>query len=431
MSDHFDDKIREKLQQADFPFDQDAWAKMEEKLNALNPTRKRPFFLRWWKGGLLLLLGVSAGIVTWQQTVNKPTATTLIDQHKTAATVLDTTTGTLHNINDPKAERLQQAVPDKAIAGPRTAPLQHNLQQQDVVTVNEKAIANNSHHVDKVNGLEQNSLKQQGASPVKRKDNGYPQPGNESDVVFIKPVQALGLSATDDDKPVLAAATPILESVKGNKPGKVNISSTLSTQIPELTIKTVENKRLQRHGFALGIAVGPDFSVAPGLRYGNYGVNAGLQLQYAFNNRWSVSTAAMYAKKVYGATKHDYTSPYNFEKIEANCDVIDVPLNINYTLFQNGIHSWSATVGASSYFMLREDYRYYYRYSPPKEYVYQNENQHYFSVLNLGIGYQQQSARHIMWGIQPYAKIPMAGVGNGKVKLNSIGVLFHINLTQY
>ena len=56
------------------------------------------------------------------------------------------------------------------------------------------------------------------------------------------------------------------------------------------------------------------------------------------------------------------------------------------------------------------------------EYNFFNENKHVFSIVNLSAGYEKTWNR---FGLQvsPYAKLPLKGIGGGKVKLASAGVL--------
>ena len=55
---------------------------------------------------------------------------------------------------------------------------------------------------------------------------------------------------------------------------------------------------------------------------------------------------------------------------------------------------------------------------------YKNENSHIFSVINLSGGYQYHFSDRFSLMAEPYVKIPLSGVGQGKVNLNSGGILF-------
>ena len=62
---------------------------------------------------------------------------------------------------------------------------------------------------------------------------------------------------------------------------------------------------------------------------------------------------------------------------------------------------------------------------------YKNENSHIFSVLNLSGGYQHHLSDRVSVMGEPYVKIPVSGVGYGKVKLNSAGVLFTVSVRPF
>ena len=119
------------------------------------------------------------------------------------------------------------------------------------------------------------------------------------------------------------------------------------------------------------------------------------------------------------------------KRIDANCKVLDVPININYTFMDRPKYSLTATVGLSSYFMLKEKYTYKRDYMPDWETSLSNENQHYLSVLNLAFTYQLPLNSHMSLGIQPFAKVPLGDIGYGQVKLYSTGVAVQLNFNQF
>lgn len=419
MSDHFEHKIREKLQDADFPFDQDAWAQMEKKLDAITPTSKRRGGFPWWMGGLVLLLCVSVGTAVWynyETNESSPLKLTMVDSLSATEVVVNGDDKSLTGKTDPDNHPVD--LPKGNLNDSLEAFANSNLPKKNIKSDPDSKIT--AHYSKNVSIFSANAT----AAINDINDNINSIAGRTVNT----PADSVGIAGVA----LSPAAGPIvLHNVQVYTAKDAEIADSLSSQPAELQHIIITPKPSQRHGFALGFAVGPDYSAAPHLRLGNFGVSAGLQLQYAINNRFSISTGAFYAKKTYGATPADYEAPYSFKKVDADCKVLDVPLNLNVTLFESGKHSWAATVGSSSYFMLREEYNMYYNNNNLHKYVYDNGSQHYFSILNLGIGYQQQAARHIMWGITPYAKVPLAGVGHGKVKLTSFGFTLHINLTQY
>lgn len=490
MSDHFEDRIREKLQEADFPFDQDAWAKMEQKLDAVAPTptyKRRPFF-KWWMGGMIVLFGVSAWITVWyigreeeksddRQVVISSSANNNNDVDKTAAgnesaastgnnTIPGNTNGNGSVNNVDKRSATSSSTENKTnVGGERDVDNVDNTVRSGKTITSGKLNKTPSNalrlsagtnttgnHIDRSplsRGKAENNKNVSVMPGLTAKTKGLSTLNDENEKAIIEEKVTSGkevvLSTSAAENSVAndvrslpgnvsnqnINAAPELDFLNSAATKPVKITAALLAKPVGFHTNSIVEKAAQKRGFAIGFAMGPDYSVAPCFQFGDFGISAGLQLQYAFNDRWSVSTGAFYAKKIYGATKADYQSNYNFQKVNADCDVLDVPLNINYTLFQSGRHAWTATLGSSSYFMLKEDYEMYYSSTNVRKYEYKNGSQHYFSMLNLGIGYQQQSGRHFMWGLQPYAKIPISGVGHGNVKLTSFGVLLHVNLTEY
>jgi hypothetical protein len=80
--------------------------------------------------------------------------------------------------------------------------------------------------------------------------------------------------------------------------------------------------------------------------------------------------------------------------------------------------------------MKRETYHYYYKdqlgQDRYKSWTIFNENKHYFSVLTLSAGYQRNINKTFFVSAEPYLKMPLSGIGYGKIKLNSAGVQFSV-----
>ena len=78
--------------------------------------------------------------------------------------------------------------------------------------------------------------------------------------------------------------------------------------------------------------------------------------------------------------------------------------------------------------MKKEKYDYLYNSPAGQTYNYvktiNNENKHYFSVITLSAGYQYNFNNRLSLIAEPYLKLPLSGIGAGKIKLNSTGLLF-------
>jgi hypothetical protein len=192
--------------------------------------------------------------------------------------------------------------------------------------------------------------------------------------------------------------------------------------------------------FSLGLSFSPDINSVSQFSKVNIGNSFGLSASYRISPRLSVNTAIAYSKKVYSALPYEYKAPWATsntakyaESIDADCRVLDIPLNLKYSFFESPKRTFFASAGVSSYFMLKEKYTLkfdnnqggYPAYSNPS-YAYKNQNQHLLSVLNLSAGIAKPLSKQTSLVIEPYARLPLTGIGQGKVNLKSIGLSFQL-----
>jgi len=159
------------------------------------------------------------------------------------------------------------------------------------------------------------------------------------------------------------------------------------------------------------------------------GADAGLLFSIGVTKKFTLSTGAVYAKTPYLTDFYNYHTAYQFktnpESVNADCRILDIPLNIDYQLLSKSRNKLSVGSGLSSYIMLRENYHYNYTVpgTPgPTDFNVINKNQYFMGVLNLEATYQRQINSKLSLAVQPYLKMPLTDIGNGEVKLQSTGV---------
>ncbi|MES1217560.1 MAG: hypothetical protein ABUT20_18770, partial [Bacteroidota bacterium] len=193
----------------------------------------------------------------------------------------------------------------------------------------------------------------------------------------------------------------------------------------------------KRNSFFVSLSAVPDVSAAGKDNAGKLQLGIGAGIGYTFHDKLTLRTGFYTSRKVYSASPDEYHPPAAFwtyypdlEKVDADCKVYEIPLLLSYNFGNSIKHKWIGTAGLSSYLMKEEIYNYtyknavgQYRYTSKTFY---DQNKHYFSVLTLSAGYQRQIDNTIFFAVEPYMKIPLAGVGYGKVKLNSLGVQLSI-----
>jgi hypothetical protein len=52
-----------------------------------------------------------------------------------------------------------------------------------------------------------------------------------------------------------------------------------------------------------------------------------------------------------------------------------------------------------------------------------NNNQHYLGIMNFSLGYERLLTERIAIQIEPYLKVPIKGIGEGRISLKSAGAL--------
>lgn len=196
------------------------------------------------------------------------------------------------------------------------------------------------------------------------------------------------------------------------------------------------------NSFSIQVSVGPDVSFISLKNIGKVRPIYGAGISYAINKKLAVKTGFFVARKVYDALPSEYYPPSGFwnyypdlKNIEADCKIYEVPIGVNYYFHQTKNQQWFGSAALSSYFMKKEVYDYYSK-TPTGQTSYntfniQNKNRHFFSSLRLAAGYEKKIGKNISLIAEPYINIPLYGIGYGKVKLYSTGVLFSISIKPF
>jgi hypothetical protein len=223
----------------------------------------------------------------------------------------------------------------------------------------------------------------------------------------------------------------------GNQTGSVKNEQSTSHITSQ---KTSKGKR--QHDFFISASAGPDMSFVEG-NSGTVKLFGGAGLGYTYNNRVSLRTGFYSGRKVYTADADAYYPPSVFytyypylEKIEADCQVYEIPVLLSYKFGKGNKRNFFASAGLSTYLMKEEKYEYYYKTTPTgptlsRSYTLNNVNKHFFAGLTLSGGYTKDLSRHVSITAEPYIKLPLSGVGYGKVELNSAGVSFSMNVKPF
>ncbi|WP_147367951.1 hypothetical protein [Fibrisoma montanum] len=207
------------------------------------------------------------------------------------------------------------------------------------------------------------------------------------------------------------------------------------TDVPEVATTP------QQKGLSIRAVVSPDLS-GIGLRnFSKPGTNVGLMLEYRFARRWSGQIGVLHSTKIYRAKGDEYEwPPYNIfgpapATVDGRCNMLDVPINLRYDFIirsrPDGLTTrWFVSGGATSYVMLREDYKYNYS-NPNNPHIKYRDwstktGPYGFSQLNMSAGYEHPFSRRLSGQLEPFIKAPLRGVGAYRYNLLSTGAFVSI-----
>nr|WP_315417833.1 hypothetical protein [uncultured Pedobacter sp.] len=191
--------------------------------------------------------------------------------------------------------------------------------------------------------------------------------------------------------------------------------------------------------FVLSILAAPDLTSVQKSGQSSLSGGFGIEATVILTKKLSVTTGASYAKKIYDSNfslykpNTDYVFGIKPTNIHANCDVIDIPINLNYKVFNGRRNSISVSTGLSSYLMLKEKYSYSYNgaYQGPADFEVRNQNQHYLGIANVGVEFQHKINNNLSISAKPFMKIPLTDIGYGNSRLSSTGVAVSVNMNLF
>ena len=425
QSENFDKKLKDSLSQPPPGNDNPAWDKMEALLDKHMPVekkdRRRIFFILF---GFLLLGG--GAFLTWKNnTGNKNEITSMSSQKQN--------TGTEENNNPTKTDQHipSAIVPegnDEKTGASGETPHTNSL---DPLPGDEFKI-NATGKILKQNKKANNADVKQPAPAKQTLDELVKSTDPERSLIEKLTKSETELTIPEKNELVKEAENPVAENKLEEQKGE---TKTNAVSIEKTDINKDKKTSAFSNNFFFTVSAGPDFSTVGG-NAGEVKLTYGAGIGYQISKRFSVRTGFYVARKVYSADPEDYDPPANFwvyypnlKNIDANCKVYDIPITVDYKISDKKKESWFVSAGLSSLLMKEETYEYYFKPNYSPTYVtytrtINNENKHYFSVLNLSGGYTRVLNKNISLQAEPYVKIAMDGVGYGKVKLNSGGVLF-------
>jgi hypothetical protein len=445
LDDENDKRIKEAADHYHPEYDDIAWQKMEQLLDEHLPVekeRKRFFFLiplGLFIGCLLLLIG----LYNWK--MNEPeTSQGLLSKNKTEETIVTDSLNNSKKIIPPTSLESKKDVATTAngkrgieknntnFARPKSAntrPASSSVNNQNEITV----AASDPDSPEKQN----DEMKQQAITEANNPDEINQEENPISKNITQENKNDVPVLAEKENKAEIEKSLPQKELVAQN-----NIAKTEKPATKNISKKTNKTTYGFANNFGISISAGPDISGVHDNKIGKLTLAYGAGISYAISKKLNLRTGFYLSKKIYSVDPKDYEIPAgslgNYEylqNVDANCKVYEIPLKLDYSFGKTKNHNWFVSGGLSSYLMKKENYQYYFK-TPTgqvydKDWGISNKNKHFFSVLSISGGYQYSLNKQFSIVAEPYVNLPLTGIGAGKVKLNSGGILFTIKAKPF
>lgn len=438
QSEEFDSKARDAAERHHPAYDENAWGRMEKLLDKHLPQEKEG--KRRIALVLLLLLFLSAGGILlltrpWKNDKLASNKSLVSDAKNEKQSGGDTNASTPAGNN-----MVEKSISGQVDANENLATNPHKILIPDLSFVDKKIRTKRSDRdlsftqdivVNKTgpDQKDQNRIAEKDiANNSKSTIVNEPTNKNQANAAIEKPTVA-----GNDPPSVLKSDQPLAE------PKSETPSSAMALSNEPIVKKKTKPVQRPQSRFFLTLSAGPDVSSVGLGNFGRMLITYGAGVGYKISDKFTLRTGIYSARKLYSASPYDYHPPDQFwqyytslRKVNADCRVLEFPLSLSYNIKSNEKRTWFGSLGISSYIMKRESYDYIYKNSwgtmSSWKTTIRNKNEHYFSVLGLSAGYQKRINNTLSFTAEPYLKIPLTGVGYGKVKLASAGILFSIGI---
>lgn len=426
------------------------WQALSEELDRIMPVteKKKRRFLFWW---LLPLLLIGGGAAYW------------IGTNHSADEVVTSADSDSGSISSETITETKPANSSEKSTATDTQIIQEEAQQKDQSLTQKEITPTATPQTETKAGL---SATKAIRTVINNSPPNKPIANDRSsgmkEIATNNPPLSTPTTATAVDKKTDAPATWLLPATEKTatyttaQPQKAEAEQTQNNLVEKTTTPTTitEPSKTEeatpaplakvnngsRKGFSYAFVAGVDKSTVK-FRYGNDpGINLGMMAGYHFSNRWSVHTGLIYTQKNYKVAGKDFTAPkgnwvsyYNLESITGYCRMWEVPLQVRYTMGKTENKSSFFSAGLSSYFMTKESYDYFYYYNNQpvtRNSTLDSDDQHLLSIAHFSVGFENKISKKWALQVEPYAKVPLGGVGFGSIRLSSFGVNFSLQHRQ-
>ncbi|MEO6136732.1 MAG: hypothetical protein ABIP35_16375 [Ginsengibacter sp.] len=192
-----------------------------------------------------------------------------------------------------------------------------------------------------------------------------------------------------------------------------------------------KKKNRQENGVYAGLLVGLDFSKVKSTSFKGPGYGAGILIGYKAKS-FFVETGISREFKYYlsmGQSFNDHDAPMPsgmvIENLESRSRILEIPLKVGYTFYKKKKNSLFIAGGAAIYIMTNEknNYNVTMNGNPEKMVgLYEKNNVKFPAVVSISAGWEHNLNKSFQLRIEPILKLPLKGIGIGRLPVTSAGL---------
>jgi len=192
------------------------------------------------------------------------------------------------------------------------------------------------------------------------------------------------------------------------------------------------SKTLKEKRFYAGIIEGPDFSKVKASSFKGPGLGAGILIGYKINQSFFAETGISYDTKSYSSDGNNFyekgaSMPDGMviNNLTGRSKILEIPIKIGYRFYQNKKINLFAAGGVSTYIMTNEKNNYNVTMNGNSEKMegnYKKSSVKIPAVFNFSVAMEKQLSDLLKIRLEPYLKLPLQGVGVGKLPVTSAGI---------
>ena len=454
--DELDKLFRKSSEELDPQFDPEDWNKLKKRLDAHDGKVAGGWFRKWWPLGLLALL-IPAGLAIYFFTKNPVSKSAKTEQNALVAGKLQVREPAATPVSGEEESENALAQPKESaapsVSGNET-PAETSIQPGKTIRNKEEGISkssSNSNITDyqrrkklprsqsKTGGvyLEPNRSKGKGGDGAFFINNSAENKA-EASVLGNNAVNVDSIEHKISEEQVrLLISAAALSSRTLNWENQPEIPAVTFSAPAATTPAAPEKVKEDYAKWAVRLGYSPDLSTVGFKNYTKPGTAFSLLIEYGLSPRLYLQSGVIWSRKDYYAYAKDYelkdivtyyNTPYG---VDGECTMIEIPLGLRYNLIHNAHSKLFLGTGVSSYYAQKEQYKYHYAKYVHKQKEGWNGKTGWFllSHINASIGYERTITKKLSLVAEPYIRIPVKGVGYGKVNLTTIGMWISLRYT--